>query len=230
MFLFVGFDPLPSYVTYDGEIIKHKYYTISYSEKHEQANWVAYTLTPEMLNKVVDRISYFKRDPLIETKSVSTSEYKNSGYDRGHLVPAADMSFSDEAMRETFLTSNISPQLPQFNRGIWKILENRIRKWVIDDKELHIVCGGILEEDLSTIGKNEKISVPKYFYKVILDIKEPEIKAIGFIFPNLKSDLDIMNFAVSIDFVEAFTDIDFYPTLSDDLEEILESKIDPSLW
>lgn len=218
---------LPSY----GEIIKHTHYTLSYNEKHEQANWVAYTLNKPMLYKRVKRINYFKMDTKVKTGSVNTNEYKKSGYDRGHLVPAADMLFSKLAMKETFLTSNISPQSPDLNRGIWKSLENKIRGWILINEELHIVCGGVLHNGLmEKIGTKDMVTIPKYYYKVILDIKEPQTKAIGFIFPNKKCISNLMDYAVSVDSVEILTGLDFYPSLEDKKEEILESNLDISLW
>lgn len=220
------FSPLPSY----GQVIKHKYYTLSYNEQHEQANWVSYTMTSDMLEGDIERGSYFSKDDKVKTESVSTDEYKKSGYDRGHLVPAVDMSFSEEAMDQTFITSNISPQHPSLNRGIWRVLESTIRQWVERDKELHITCAGVLKEGLEKIGYEDKVSVPEYFYKVILDNKEPELKAIGFLFPNKKCEGNIMDYAITIDSVESLTGLDFYPILSDSLEEALESNINPRLW
>lgn len=218
---------LPSY----GEIVEHTYYTLSYNEKHEQANWVAYTLNKDKLIKAVSRTSYFKMDAKVKTGSVNTDEYKNSGYDRGHLVPAADMLFSKLSMKETFLTSNISPQHPDFNRGIWKNLESKIRGWIVTNDELHIVCGGVLHNGLTKkIGNKDKITVPDFYYKVVLDNKGSQTKVIGFVFPNKKCIGSPMDYAVTVDSVEILTGLDFYPTLEDEKEEILESKIDLSQW
>ena len=104
------------------QIVNHLGYSLSYNEKNEQASWVAYELTADQVRGTVKRKDSFRSDPLIKTGSASLSDYKGSGYDRGHLAPAADMKWSTTAMSESFFMSNMSPQLPGFNRGIWKKL------------------------------------------------------------------------------------------------------------
>ena len=112
--------------TLSGEqIIYHTGYTLSYNEKHEQANWVAYELTAQELAGTVKRKDSFKSDPMVKSESASLADYRKSGYDRGHLIPAADMKWSTTAMSESFYMSNMSPQSPSFNRGIWKKLESQ---------------------------------------------------------------------------------------------------------
>jgi len=213
----------------DEEIIKHKGFTLSYNEKHEQANWVAYILTEEDTKPIVKRPNKFIPDPFVSTGSATNADYKNSGYDRGHLAPAADMAWSKETMKESFYYSNMSPQEPSFNRGIWKSLEGLVRKWAIENKTLFIVTGPILKEGLKTIGPNN-VSVPNYYYKAILDYTEPDIKAIGFILPNKQSGERIFNYAVTIDSLEVFSGIDFFPNLPDDQEYIIECTIDIQKW
>lgn len=120
LFLFIGFkltsqEYLPKS---EGEIIRHKYYTLSYNEDHEQANWVHYKLNPTLLDGTMPRINSFKADPNVSTKSAELSDYKGSGYDRGHLAPAGDIKYSKESMIESFFLSNMSPQNPSFNGGI----------------------------------------------------------------------------------------------------------------
>ena len=125
--------------------------------------------------------------------------------------------------------SNMSPQKPGFNRGIWKKLEGSVRNWAVDNGEIYIVTGPILTGSYPTIGYN-KVSVPSYYYKVILDYREPDIKGIGFILPNEKSSSSLQSFAVTIDEVERRTGIDFYYSLPDDIEEQIESIVDISKW
>jgi len=183
---------IPQYNNND-QIIHHNYYTLKYNNNHKQAEWTAYKLTADHTFGKLPRTNNFRLDPYVSTNFASLEDYRGSGYDRGHLVPAGDMKWDSVAMSESFYLSNISPQKPGFNRGIWKKLENQVRIWAKDNELLYIVTGGVLESDLSTIGNN-KVSIPKYFYKVILDYKEPEIKAIGFILPNEPSKLNISNF------------------------------------
>lgn len=209
--------------------ISHTGYSFSYNEQHEQANWVAYELTSTEVQGTEERKDRFKADPDVESGSATTSDYKKSGYDRGHLAPAADMKWSETAMLESFYFSNMSPQKPGFNRGIWKELEAQVREWASEDGTLYVVTGGVLEDGLETIGKNE-VSIPKYYYKVILDYNEPEIKAIAFLMPNEKTDKEISDFVVPINKIEELTGINFFYQLEDIVEEELESSSEIAVW
>jgi len=216
-----------------GQVITHKHYTLSYSEEHEQAEWVAYKLTKENLRKPrIKREKKFRQDDLISTLSAKHSDYTHSGYTRGHLAPAGDMAFSKEAMRESFFMSNMSPQVKEFNGGIWRELEENVRDWAYDNDELYIVSGPILREDhiIKKIGFNE-VAVPNLFYKIILDLKEPEQKAIAFLIPNEKSEKHIKHYTTSIDEIEKLTEINFFAGfLPEELEERLEQKGNPKQW
>ncbi|MEL6926966.1 MAG: DNA/RNA non-specific endonuclease, partial [Bacteroidota bacterium] len=215
-----------------GVIIKHEYYGLSYSEEHEQAEWVAYELTRDRLNNnMVKRANNFRPDPKIETGSATIYDYKRSGYDRGHMVPAGDMAFSSRSMSQTFYMSNMSPQLRNFNGGIWRELEENVRDWARRFRHLYIVSGPILTDRLPEHIGDNRVSVPKRYFKVILDVSEPELKGIAYIMPNETSSRPIDDYAVSIDEVEAQTGIDFFHhLLDDDKETVLESQSDPSLW
>jgi endonuclease G len=215
-----------------GVLIKHEYYAISYSEAHEQAEWVAYELTRDRLNNnISQRSNNFRPDPEIATGSADLYDYKNSGYDRGHMVPAGDMAFSNRSMSETFYMSNMSPQVRNFNGGIWRELEENIRDWGRRFKHLYIVSGPILTDRLTKKIGDNGVSVPKRYFKVILDVSEPELKGIGFIMPNEVSYESIDHYVVSIDEVEAQTGIDFFHKLLDEeMEAELESQNNPELW
>lgn len=201
-----------------GTEIKHSYYSISYVEKYCQSEWVYYQLTAEMYNGSVKRTNNFRRDPDILGVQASLSDYKRSGFDRGHLVPAKDMSFSRQAMSESFYLSNISPQRPGFNRGIWKKLEYKVRNWALGTKKLHIVTGGILSDVEYYLGG--KVAIPKRFYKIIYDPKEQ--KMVCYLIHNQKSYSSLNQFIVSVDSVEKLTGIDFFWQLPDELENRLE--------
>ena len=211
------------------QIINHTGYSLLYNELHEQASWVAYELTKDETNSKYERTDKFLIDPLVKTKTATDKDYLKSGYDRGHLAPAGDMGWSMTSMTESFFYSNMSPQEPSFNRGIWKKLEEQVRTWANDDEAVYVVTGPVLTSGLSTIGLN-KVSVPKHFYKVTLDYKNPVIKGIGFILPNNVSKDDLKSFAVTIDSVEKFTGIDFFPTLPNDQEDLIESTINLKAW
>jgi len=211
------------------EIVKHNYYTLSYNNQYELANWVAYTLKPWMISGNSKRKNDFRQDPLLHCGSAKTTDYDASHLDKGHLLPAGDMSFSDLAISETFFMSNMCPQKPGFNRGIWKKLEDQVRRWALLYNELQICSGPIIDKKNKTIGMDH-VAIPTYFFKVILDVQAPEIKGIGFIMPNESSDMPIEKYAVSIDSVEHFTGINFFDAMPDSLENILESKMNLHDW
>jgi len=221
------FNYLPTSTT--NIIIKHQNYILSYNEVFEQAEWVAYELKKEHLSNTNRKRPYFIQDKKVKTQSADYRNYKNSGYSKGHLCPAGDRKFSKEAYDETFLTSNISPQKYDFNGGVWNRLEQKVRYWANNDKQLFIVTGGVLEKNLRTIG-NEKVAVPKQFYKVLLDYSEPKIKAIAFLIPHVASKAPLYTFVVSIDDLEKLTNIDFFPGLPDQLESKLEDSSSYKDW
>lgn len=221
---------LPTSTTND--VIHHKYYSISYSEQDEQAEWVAYTLTKENLNKPwVKRKDTFLPDSKVRSKSSTPNDYRGSGYDRGHLVPAADMAFSEEAMRETFFMSNISPQSHNFNGGIWRELEELTRNWAKRMGKLYVVTGPVLTyEPKGYIGDNE-VAIPAAYFKVLLDLSAPGSKGIGFVIPNEVSFDPLYKFAVSIDRVEEISGLDFFPDLLENEEEAeLEGDFNIDIW
>jgi len=213
----------------DDQIIRHTGYTLCYSEVHEQASWVAYDLTRSEAAGGYERTNKFMPDLSVQTGSATAADYANSGYDRGHLAPAGDMGWSATTMAESFYYSNMSPQNPSFNRGIWKKLEEQVRAWANADSVLYVVTGPVLSEGLSTIGPN-MVSVPRYYYKVLLDFNKPGFKAIGFVLPNSPSTLPLSSFAVSVDSVEKLTGLDFFPALPDGAEDLLESDCCVDCW
>jgi endonuclease G len=202
---------------------------LSYNEKYEQANWVYYVLTDSMvIAGGQERSNKFKTDPLVSTGSAKSADYTKSGYDRGHLCPAADMDFSRVAMEESFLMSNVSPQAPEFNRGIWKDLESEVREWAKQKHRLYVVTGPVFSENKGTIGQ-DRVLVPGYFFKVLFDESSmPEI--IAFVLPNQKSDRPLADFAVSVDELEKLTGFDFFSQLPDEVENKIESKVELAGW
>ncbi len=211
-------------------VVSHPGYTLSYDEEHEQARWVAYHLSREELYGSFERGDDFRSDPSIVTGSASLDDYRSSGYDRGHLIPAADLSFSEEAMSGSFYLSNMSPQEGQFNRGIWSKLEATVRNFAATEGSVYVVTGPVLTDGpYKTIGKN-KVSVPNQYYKVILDYDEPEVKAIGFVLPNQGSGKSLESFVTTVDEVEELTGLDFFHRLDDDEEVLLEKTADAGLW
>ena len=215
------------------KIINHAGYSFVYSEEHEQAKWVAYVLNNKELDGTFGRSDNFREDSSVYSGSASNLDYAKSGYDRGHLAPAADMKWSEKAMSESFYYSNMSPQLPAFNRGIWKILEEKLRDWALENDSILIVTGPILpsknQKKLATIGPNS-VTVPAYYYKAILDFKKEKSKSIAFVLPNKGSKLPLKSFVVTIDSLEKLSKIDFFYKLDDKLETKVESLTCKECW
>lgn len=235
---FIGAAPPPqeSVITFNflpkadaNPIVRHDHYILSYAEAYEQATWVAYELKASDLSRTQYERPFFVEDTKVKTKSADWRNYKNSGYDKGHLCPAADRKFSRKAFEETFLTSNISPQKHDFNDGIWNRLEQKVRYWAAKYDGVYVVTGGVLHARLQTIGK-EKVAVPQYFYKIVLDEYKGKYKMIGFIVPAKESNRPLYEFVVPVDQIEKLTGIDFFPKLDDKTENQLENASDYKDW
>lgn len=212
-----------------GEVVEHSHFILSYNEPFEQAEWVAYVLDKSHLTYDDRRRPYFIEDPYVSSKSADWRNYKGSGYDRGHLVPAGDRRFSKQAYNETFYTSNISPQNRQFNAGIWNDLEQQTRRWAKKYNRLYVYTGGILEKGLEEIGE-EDVDVPNYFYKIIVRKKGDNIKTLAFLIPNSPQSKSFKEFSTSIDAIEAKTGIDFFYKLSPAVQARFESKRNVANW
>ncbi|KAB7732708.1 DNA/RNA non-specific endonuclease [Rudanella paleaurantiibacter] len=221
---------LPAFSSSD-EIVRHDGYILRYRDQYEQADWVAYPLLAFETTGDADRdYERFQPDPLVESGTAYPTDYTRSGYDRGHLAPAGDFKFSQRLTRESFYMSNISPQAPQFNRGIWKELEDQVRTWARRDRGVYVVTGPVLKPGLETIGKKVEVAVPEQFYKVILYCNKPDIRMIGFLMNNEPSNEPLQSFVVPVDQIERLTGIDFFPFIPDDLERRLESSRKPDEW
>ena len=218
---------LPTSTT--NQIVHHQNYSLSYSEEHEQAEWVAYELKESQLSSVNHKRPYFEIDKAVKTGAANWRNYKKSGYDRGHLCPAGDRRFSKEAHDETFLTSNISPQNHAFNAGVWNRLEQKVRYWAKKNKGVFVITGGVLKNGLNNIG-DENVSVPEQFYKVLLDNTNGEIKILAFLLPHEDSKLPLYKFVVSVDTIESLSGIDFFPQLEDNIEDKLEKSNSYKSW
>lgn len=218
---------LPTSTT--GQIVHHQGYSLSYDEPYEQAEWVAYELKKSQLSNTDFDRPYFEIDNAVKTGAANWRNYKSSGYDRGHLCPAADRNYSKAAYNETFLTSNISPQLHDFNAGIWNTLEQKVRYWARKYDGVFVVTGGVLKEGLPTIGE-EHVAVPNQFYKIILDNNHGEIKIIAFLMPHKNSNKPLYKFVVPVDSIEKLTGIDFFPQLDDTIETKLEASNNYKNW
>ena len=198
-------------------------YAVGYNYQTKNADWVAYHVTKESVNAQFKRSNKFKADAELPEYAQSTlSDYSKSGYDRGHLAPSAAMDFSQQSMQESFLLSNMSPQLPGFNRVGWRLLEEHVRDLANEYQELYVVTGPIYEGNESSIG--DGVVIPSAFYKVILDPYYND--AIAFIVPHRDvSGSELVNFVTTIDDVEQRTNLDFFANTSDDIENSMEAML-----
>jgi endonuclease G len=212
---------------FKGTTLSHTYFSLSYSNRDKQAEWVAYYLTPASINGPQKRSSKFLADPLL-SNPVGPGSYAKSGYDRGHLCPAADMKLNNTSMTESFYMTNISPQAPSFNRGIWSKLENKVRDWALQKNGLYVVTGPLLNKSCGSV--NQKITVPCAFYKMVFKQTKNGVEAIAFLIPNAGSTQPLKQFVVSIDYIEALTGIDFFTNLPDSEEEKFESRVLTNNW
>lgn len=225
-------------------LVEHSAMSLVYSEEHEQAKWVAHIIMPEVTQGNVGRSNDFRPDKKVKTGTAieedyfiaktlddGTIEYDGFGYDRGHLAPSADFRWSMKALSESYLYSNMSPQLPEFNREGWGELENMMRGYMYHNPNtmLYVVTGPVLEDGLPVIERStNKVSIPKLFFKVVIDLKNK--RAIGFILPNQRLSYPIETFAKPIDEIEEITGIDFFHNLDDALESELEKMDDIQPW
>ena len=210
--------------------LQKKGFLLGYNYSYRQAVWVAYTLTAENLQaKQVRRRDKFRADPEVKNHPVHPKDYARSGFDKGHLAPAADMAYSEQTMRDSFYMSNISPQRPGFNRGIWKNLEAWVRQTAVKERLVVVVTGPVFPgRDIQTIGKNA-VTVPTHFYKIVYDLTPPK-KMIAFILPNEKSDKPLRAFAVSVDAVERLTGLDFFSKVPLPEQNEMEKSYSITAW
>lgn len=219
----------------DGEeLIVHPGHMLVYSEKHEQPKWTAHVASPDLIKGNLARIDSFLPDPLVKTGTAVTADYWNSGFDRGHMVPSADMRWNLEALQGTYYYSNISPQVPELNRETWADLEDWGRRYVnFSKRRVFVATGPVLRDGLPTMQKADRkneVSIPEYFWKVFADLDGDTPKAIGFVMRNSKLDGPPISYAVTVDSVETLTGLDFFPALDDATEDRIEAMRDLKDW
>lgn len=212
------------------QILKRTGYVASYNKATLLPNWVAWHLTAERTEGSAKRSGVdFAEDTEVPEPRATDWDYYNSGYDRGHMCPAADNKWSKKAMEESFLFTNMCPQNGNLNRGDWNEMEMACRKWAKKYGDLYIVCGPILYKGKhKTIGKN-KVVVPEAFFKVVLRTGDNP-QAIGFIYKNTSGNRPKDSYVNTVDEVERITGIDFFPSLPDDVEKKVEAECDLGLW
>ena len=214
----------------EGQIIRHENYTVSYNPQTKQSNWVSWSTSKEELASVVSRKDYsFSPDPKVKIAPVTSMDYSRSGWDRGHMCPAADNKYSATAMAESFYMTNICPQNHTLNEKTWNYLETACRNWA-QSGVVYVVCGPLFNGKTTTHIGNARVAVPDAFWKVVLRFYKGSWKGVGFVMPNSEVSDDISQYACSINDVERLTGFDFFSTLDDSYEESVESVYDMSFW
>jgi endonuclease G len=213
------------------QVISHLGYTVSHNPDWNIPNWVAYSLTKEEVGGDIPRAKKFNPDPDVDGVAVVTSDYTHSGYDRGHMAPAADMKWSMKAMNDCFYMTNICPQDGGLNSGSWQTLEKACRRWAKQEGKVYVVCGPVYKSTKpKKIGKEHEISVPDGFYKVVLSMREGKEKAIGFYYENRSGKQEMKHVATSVDEIETLTGINFFVNVPDKLEDKIEATYSLKLW
>lgn len=226
---------------FDGELVEHSAMLLEYVEEHEQAAWVYHMILPAIKEGTQGRTNDFRVDErvstgtavqedyfLVEEKPDGEKEYDGFGYDRGHLAPSADFRWSQRALSESYYYSNISPQLPGFNREGWVAIENQLRAYVLrTGNPLLVVTGGVLNGELPVLERGvNKVTIPEYYYKVAVDFNSGE--GIGFIVPHKEFLSSPDTYALPIDSVESLSGLDFFNEL--DRQEKIESTYNDTHW
>ena len=210
-------------------LLQRMAYTVSYNPSTLCPNWVAWKLTADHVDGDVKRINGYFEDEDVPAPRATKADYRKSGWSHGHMCPAGDNKWDEEAMRQSNLLTNMCPQDRALNSGVWNVIERDCRKWAKKYGEVYVVCGPIyLNRKHETIGAN-RVVVPEAFFKVVLCL-QGKPKAIGFVVRNNGGTKQRDQFVNTVDEVERITGYDFFPSLPDDIEQAIEAKANIKDW
>ncbi|MBR6129425.1 MAG: DNA/RNA non-specific endonuclease [Bacteroidaceae bacterium] len=223
---------LPIMGEQDGVLIEHEGFTLLFDTKTMCPRWVAWELTAEETRGKVSRsgVDFKPDDQVPEQYQVASWDYNGGHYGRGHMCPAGDMKWSQQAMQDCHYITNICPQTAELNKTWWEHLERACRSWARQDGSVQIVCGPVFSDNPKRFGKKHRMAVPKGFYKVVLSLKEGKEKAIGFYYTNDDAPQPMEDAVRSVDDIEQLTGIDFFSSLPDEQEDRLEAMTDLRSW
>ena len=212
------------------DIFSHLGYDLSYNHQNLTPNWVAYELTAEEANGQVPRSNCYAEDPDLKGRQATLDDYRGSGWDRGHLAPAADMKWSPQAMDESFYLTNMCPQNQTFNGGSWETTEKMGRRIALQYGKVYIVSGPVYAgNQFGTIGTN-KVAVPDAFLKAFLIESSGTYAAIGFLMQNVPEHQDLKASSMSIDELEDIIHLDLFHNLDDAVENEIEAQVVKRYW
>ena len=223
---------LPIMGKQDGVLIEHEGFTLLFDTKTMCPRWVAWELTAEETRGKVSRsgVDFKADDQVPEQYQVASWDYNGGHYGRGHMCPAGDMKWSQQAMQDCHYMTNICPQTAELNKTWWEHLERACRSWARQDGSVQIVCGPVFSDNPKRFGKKHRMAVPKGFYKVVLSLKKGREKAIGFYYTNDDAPQPMEDAVRSVDDIEQLTGIDFFSSLPDEQEDRLEAMTDLRSW
>ena len=230
----VAFGGLPKPAHYPNKItvLDKGDFIIGYDEVRECPVWVVYKVTPDDDYLAPKRPSHFETDYATVAK-VRHEDYTHSGYDRGHLAPnfAIASRYGNTAQIETFKMSNVAPQKPGLNRGLWKELEmlEALKDGYGDHlNTVWLICGCIWDNDKTFVAG--KIEIPDAFFKIIIDLVDGEPRVMGFVMPQIPPKKYLANYLKSVDEIEFLSHLDVMSELEDAIENDIESKQAEELW
>ncbi|MCL4282379.1 MAG: DNA/RNA non-specific endonuclease [Flavobacteriales bacterium] len=216
------------------EVVVHPGHALVWDDAHKLPKWTAHIIVPDIMEGNLARIDTFLPDPLVKGNTALVVNYWNSGYDRGHMVPSADMRWSKPTLEATYLYSNVAPQKPEMNRGTWADLEDWMRRYVhFSGHRVFVVTAPIKAPDMPLLkmpGATADVSIPPAFLKAMVDIDGPVKKGIAFVMTNGLNDRGLLSYACSIDSAEAISGLDLFPALDDTLENRIERMNDAQDW
>lgn len=225
-----GLMELPKYEG-DDTIIKHKGFTLSYDTDALIPEWVAYELTAEETRGEMDRDeSVFQMDPAYRSTQAMREDYTGSGWTRGHMACAGDFHWDEDAMAETFYLTNICPQNEELNGGDWNYLEKQVRRWARDYGRVWVVSGPIIGTGKYGYIGDRDVTVPDSFFKAVLVQNKGKYHSIAFVMDNDDKRYYLADCSMSVNDLESLTGLDFFPALSDDIEESVENRVNFDVW
>ncbi len=202
--LFTFISVITSIVFAEPTVLENDYYSVGWDNELRTTVWTKHSLISSEKEFSRKGNKYLTDE---RVNSYESKDYAKSGFDRGHLVPAGDLNFSKEALQSTFLMTNITPQKPEFNRGSWLSLEEKIRGW--NETELKIVTGTLFDYEVKLA--NSKVPIPTAFYKILSCEKKGSI---AFILPNKANHLPLEKYSADIEFIERVSGTKFvYPKM-----------------
>lgn len=217
----------------EGRLLQRSFYATSFNATHNQANWVMWMLTPDMITGV-RRKPEFNPDPDLPLANQVVKDDYNfdaNGMTRGHMMPDGNCKFARTAVYEATYMSNICPQTKSLNNGRWRSLENKCAEWVQTEDTLFVVCGPLFNSNkVETIGEQHKISVPDAFFKVVLSTKPGQEKMLGAIMQNDTVRVKWQETLVPVSEIERLTGITFFPGLPAAMATSLKASTNASLW